>query len=99
MPFEHAESRRRCDDVQTELLAHTPQSAMRGMRRRHGGAVSLVHLHVLHVIEHEGPQSMRSLAEPSARRRRARPASSTAWNSADCSSANGTSVTGVSCAS
>ena len=51
------------DAVLAELLAHTPQSAMRAMRRRHGGAISLVHLHVLHVIEHEGQQSMRSLAE------------------------------------
>jgi MarR family 2-MHQ and catechol resistance regulon transcriptional repressor len=51
------------DAVLEELLAHTPQSVMRAMRRRQGGAISLVHLHVLHVMEHEGTQSMRSLAE------------------------------------
>jgi DNA-binding MarR family transcriptional regulator len=51
------------DAVLEELLAHAPQSAMRAMRRRHGGAISLVHLHVLHVIEHDGAQPMHCLGE------------------------------------
>ena len=36
---------------------------MQVMRKRPGGAISLVHLHVLSVLEHDGPQAMRGLAE------------------------------------
>ena len=46
-----------------ELAAHSPIAAMRGMRRWPGGALSLVHLHVLTVLDVDGPLSMRVLAE------------------------------------
>jgi DNA-binding MarR family transcriptional regulator len=51
------------DAVLAELLEHSARSSMRAMLRRDGGAISLVHLLVLHVMEHEGAQSMRSLSE------------------------------------
>ena len=35
---------------------------MRAMKRYPGGAISLVHLHVLHVLDVDGPQAMRALA-------------------------------------
>lgn len=50
------------DAVLEELLTHTAHAAMRSMKRYPGGAISLVHLHVLHVLDLEGPQSMRGLA-------------------------------------
>jgi DNA-binding MarR family transcriptional regulator len=46
-----------------ELLSHTPAAVMRVMRRRPGGAISIVHLNVLSVLEQDGPQAMRGLAE------------------------------------
>ena len=46
-----------------ELLSHSPAAVLRVMRRRPGGAISLVHLNVLSVLEHDGPQPMRGLAE------------------------------------
>jgi DNA-binding MarR family transcriptional regulator len=46
-----------------ELMSYSPAAVMRVMRRRPGGAISLVHLNVLSVLEHEGPQPMRALAE------------------------------------
>jgi DNA-binding MarR family transcriptional regulator len=46
-----------------EFLSHTPAAVMRVMRRRPGGAISLVHLNVLSVLEQDGPQAMRGLAE------------------------------------
>jgi DNA-binding MarR family transcriptional regulator len=46
-----------------ELLSHSPAAVMRVMRKRPGGAISLVHLNVLSVLEHDGPQAMRDLAE------------------------------------
>ena len=46
-----------------ELLSHSPAAVMRVMRKRPGGAISLVHLNVLSVLEHDGPQRMRGLAE------------------------------------
>ena len=46
-----------------ELLEHSARSSMRAMLRRDGGPISLVHLLVLHVMEHEGAQSMRALSE------------------------------------
>ena len=44
-------------------MAHTPHAAMRGMRRRPGGAISLVHLFVLNVLDADGALSMRALAD------------------------------------
>jgi DNA-binding MarR family transcriptional regulator len=46
-----------------ELMSHSPMSVMRVLRKRPGGGVSLVHLQVLGVLEHEGPRPMTELAE------------------------------------
>jgi DNA-binding MarR family transcriptional regulator len=46
-----------------ELVAHSPAAAMRAMRRWPGGPLSLVHLHVLLVLDADGPIPMRVLAE------------------------------------
>lgn len=51
------------ENLLEELMSHSPAAVMRVMRRRPGGAISLVHLHVLSVLEHEGAQPMRALAE------------------------------------
>jgi DNA-binding MarR family transcriptional regulator len=45
-----------------ELIANSPAAAMRGMRRWPSG-LSLVHLHVLAVLDVEGLLQMRALAE------------------------------------
>jgi DNA-binding MarR family transcriptional regulator len=50
-------------DLLDELLAHSPASLMRHMRKRPGGGISLVHLNVLAVLDLDGPQPMRGLAE------------------------------------
>ena len=46
-----------------ELMSHSPTSAMRVLRKRPGGGISLVHLEVLSVLEHDGSQPMTGLAE------------------------------------
>ncbi|MEO5964297.1 MAG: MarR family transcriptional regulator [Candidatus Limnocylindrales bacterium] len=46
-----------------ELVAHSPAATMRYMRRWPGGALSLVHIHVMTVLDEDGPVAMRSLAE------------------------------------
>ena len=46
-----------------ELAAHSPAAAMRHMRHWPGGALSLVHLNVLAVLDIDGPLPMRGLAE------------------------------------
>ncbi len=46
-----------------ELVAHSPAAMMRGLRRWPGGPLSLVHLHVLTVLDTDGPIPMRVLAE------------------------------------
>jgi DNA-binding MarR family transcriptional regulator len=46
-----------------EMAAQNPAAAMRHMRHWPGGALSLVHLNVLAVLESDGPLSMRALAE------------------------------------
>jgi DNA-binding MarR family transcriptional regulator len=46
-----------------ELSSHTPADVMRYMRRWPAGPLSLVHLHVLTVLDIEGPVPMRALAE------------------------------------
>jgi DNA-binding MarR family transcriptional regulator len=51
------------EDLLEELMSHSPAAVMRVLRRRPGGAISLVHLNVLSVLEYEGPQPMRALAE------------------------------------
>jgi DNA-binding MarR family transcriptional regulator len=50
-------------DLLDELLAHSPASLMRHMRKLPGGGISLVHLNVLAVLDLDGPQPMRGLAE------------------------------------
>ena len=58
------EVRRRqlADDLIEELIA-TPRERMGAFRAWHRGALSLVHLNVLSVLEAEGPISMGRLAE------------------------------------
>ena len=51
------------DAVLDELAAHSPAAAMRYMRHRPGGGLSLVHLNVLTVLDTDGPLPMRALAE------------------------------------
>ena len=46
-----------------ELASHNPAAAMRFMRHWPSGAVSLVHLNVLAVLDIDGPLAMRTLAE------------------------------------
>jgi DNA-binding MarR family transcriptional regulator len=46
-----------------ELAAHTPPGVMRHLRRWPSGPLSLVHLHVLAVLDEEGAIPMRALAE------------------------------------
>ena len=51
------------DAVLDELAAHSPAAAMRYMRHRPGGGLSLVHLNVLTVLDLDGTLPMRALAE------------------------------------
>jgi len=46
-----------------ELTSHTPAAMLRAMRRWPFGPLSLVHLHVLAIIDADGPLPMRGLAE------------------------------------
>jgi DNA-binding MarR family transcriptional regulator len=46
-----------------ELAAQSPAAVMRHMRHWPGGALSLVHLNVLAVLDVDGPLPMRGLAE------------------------------------
>lgn len=46
-----------------EMAAHSPATAMRHMRNWKGGALSLVHVNVLAVLDIDGPLPMRGLAE------------------------------------
>jgi DNA-binding MarR family transcriptional regulator len=46
-----------------ELSAHTPAGMMRAMRRWQHGSLSLVHLHVLMILDADGSLPMRGLAE------------------------------------
>lgn len=50
-------------EVLDELSAHTPAGMMRAMRRWQHGSLSLVHLHVLMILDADGPLPMRGLAE------------------------------------
>jgi DNA-binding MarR family transcriptional regulator len=50
------------DELVDELSSHTPADVIRFMRRWPSGPLSLVHLHVLTVLD-EGPVAMRTLAE------------------------------------
>jgi DNA-binding MarR family transcriptional regulator len=55
--------RRLLDELLEELASHTPAGVMRYMRRWPHGPLSLVHLHVLTVLDIDGPVPMRALAE------------------------------------
>lgn len=46
-----------------ELSSHTPAGVMRYLRRWSAGPLSLVHLHVLTVLESDGPSTMHGLAD------------------------------------
>ena len=50
-------------DLLEELASQSPAAAMRHMRHWPGGALSLVHLNVLAVLDVDGPLPMRGLAE------------------------------------
>lgn len=50
-------------DLLEELTSHTPAGVMRYMRQWSSGPLSLVHLHVLTVLDGDGPSTMRGLAE------------------------------------
>jgi len=51
------------NELLDELMANSPAAVMRGLRRWPGGQLSLVHLHVLAILDIEGPLAMRALAE------------------------------------
>lgn len=51
------------DELLTELTSWTPRERMGAFRKWHRGALSLVHLNVLTVLEAEGPMSMGRLAD------------------------------------
>ena len=55
--------RRKLADELIEELVSTPREKMNAFRAWHRGALSLVHLNVLSVLETEGPISMGRLAE------------------------------------
>ena len=97
LPGEQAPSDERNQRVEAlldELTSQTPAEAIRFMRRWHAGPLSLIHLHVMTLLQ-EGAVPMRSLAERSASRRRPRPGSSTAWSSAASSSVDARTTTGA----
>jgi DNA-binding MarR family transcriptional regulator len=58
-----ASSARLRGELLDELMSHSPTSVMRVLRQRPGGGISLVHLQVLSVLEHDGSQPMTALAE------------------------------------
>jgi DNA-binding MarR family transcriptional regulator len=51
------------DELLTELTSWTPRERMGAFRKWHHGALSLVHLNVLTVLEAEGPMSMGRVAD------------------------------------
>jgi len=51
------------NELLDELAAHSPAAAMRHMRHWPGGALSLIHLNVLAVLDLDGPLPMSGLAE------------------------------------
>ena len=50
-------------DLVDEIAAHSPAASMRSMRHWPGGRLSLVHLHVMSLLEMDGPLPMRVLSE------------------------------------
>jgi ATP-binding cassette subfamily B protein len=57
------ERRRLADDVLDELTAWSPRDRMRAFKSWLAGSLSLVHLHLLTILEAHGPQSMSKLAD------------------------------------
>jgi DNA-binding MarR family transcriptional regulator len=57
------ERRRLADDVLDELTAWNPRDRMRAFKSWLAGSLSLVHLHLLTILEAHGPQSMSKLAD------------------------------------
>ncbi len=51
------------ENLVDEMTAQTPAEAFRYMRRWHSGPLSLIHLHVMSVLQAEGSIPMRTLAE------------------------------------
>jgi DNA-binding MarR family transcriptional regulator len=51
------------NELLDELFAHSPAAAMRYLRHWQGGALSLVHLNVLTVLDADGPMPMGHLAD------------------------------------
>jgi DNA-binding MarR family transcriptional regulator len=58
-----ARRRRLCEQVTEELSSWNPREFIAAFRRWHHGALSLIHLNVLTLLEVEGPLSMSRLAE------------------------------------
>jgi 4'-phosphopantetheinyl transferase len=50
-------------ELMAELPGSSPAQAMRYMRHWPGGRISLIHINVISVLEADGPQPMRVLAE------------------------------------
>jgi DNA-binding MarR family transcriptional regulator len=50
-------------ELMEELPSPSPAQAMRYMRHWPGGRISLIHINVISVLETDGPQPMRALAE------------------------------------
>jgi DNA-binding MarR family transcriptional regulator len=51
------------EELMRELPTPTPSQAMRYMRHWPGGRISLIHINVISLLETDGPQPMRALAE------------------------------------
>jgi DNA-binding MarR family transcriptional regulator len=62
-PAASPKRRRLLQELLDELSSHTPADVIRFMRRWPSGPLSLVHLHVLTVLEAEGAVPMGALAE------------------------------------
>ncbi len=62
-PIQNPDRRQLLADLLEDLTSHTPAGIMRHMRRWPAGPLSLVHLHVLTVLDADGPLPMRALAE------------------------------------
>jgi DNA-binding MarR family transcriptional regulator len=62
-PERSDEGRRLADDVLNELTAWNPRERMYAFKKWLTGSLSLVHLHVLTILEADGPQPMSRLAE------------------------------------
>lgn len=63
MPRQSSGRAELADDLVRELTSWTPRERMGAFRRWQHGALSLVHLNVLTLLEAEGPLSMGRLAE------------------------------------